>query len=65
MKKIQLSHITKEEYKLKISKGILIIPIGSTEQHAKHLPLGTDSIISENILVLNPHACNVLSISNV
>jgi len=49
MKKIQLSHITKEEYKLKISKGILIIPIGSTEQHAKHLPLGTDSIISENI----------------
>lgn len=49
MKKIQLSHITKEEYKVKISKGILIIPIGSTEQHAKHLPLGTDSIISENI----------------
>jgi len=49
MNKNQISHITKEEYRLKIPDRILIVPIGSTEQHAKHLPLGVDAIISENI----------------
>jgi creatinine amidohydrolase len=27
--------------------SILCLPIGSTEQHGPHLPLGTDTIIAE------------------
>ncbi len=28
------------------ANGTILIPIGSTEQHAKHLPLGTDSLLA-------------------
>lgn len=30
-------------------KTTIILPIGSVEQHGKHLPLGTDSILSQDI----------------
>jgi len=30
-------------------RGVLLIPVGSCEQHGPHLPLGTDSIIAETI----------------
>lgn len=32
------------------SKAIVILPIGAIEQHAHHLPVGTDSIIMEGLL---------------
>jgi len=41
--------MTWEDYQSEIDDGILILPVGATEQHAKHLPLGVDSIITENI----------------
>jgi creatinine amidohydrolase len=41
--------MTWEEYRSEIEDGILVLPVGATEQHAKHLPLGVDSIITENI----------------
>jgi mycofactocin precursor peptide peptidase len=28
---------------------ILLIPIGSTEQHGPHLPIGTDTLVAEEI----------------
>lgn len=31
---------------IKNSKGVAIIPIGSTEQHALHLPVGTDTYVA-------------------
>jgi creatinine amidohydrolase len=31
------------------SESILCLPIGSTEQHGPHLPLGTDTIIAERV----------------
>ena len=50
MKETRLvAHLTWDEYASAISDNILILPAGSTEQHSKHLPLGTDTIIPENI----------------
>lgn len=44
-----ISRITWEEYKAKIPEGVIILPVGATEQHSRHLPLGVDTIITENI----------------
>lgn len=49
MKSRFIADMTWEEYAEKIPGGILILPVGSTEQHSKHLPLGVDVIITENI----------------
>ncbi len=40
--------MTRAEFE-KCSDNVLIIPVGSTEQHAPHLPLGVDSYIAEGI----------------
>lgn len=49
MKTSRIAEMTWVEYQSKISGGILILPVGATEQHAQHLPLAVDSIITENI----------------
>lgn len=41
-----LMNMTWEEYQKRVENGILILPIGSTEQHGPHLPLGVDTIIA-------------------
>ena len=38
-----------KEYSSKTKDGIIILPVGATEQHSAHLPLGVDSIITENV----------------
>lgn len=48
MKSLFIENITWKEYKEASEKGILIIPIGATEQHSLHLPLGVDTIIATN-----------------
>jgi len=45
----QVAHLTWEEYASAVSDGILILPVGATEQHSPHLPLGVDTIIPETI----------------
>jgi creatinine amidohydrolase len=39
----------KEIEKLAIDKKIIVIPVGSSEQHGPHLPISTDSIIAHEI----------------
>jgi len=40
------------EYNAKSHDGIIILPVGATEQHSTHLPLGVDSIITENVALM-------------
>lgn len=41
-----IENLTWSEYDEASKEGVLILPVGSTEQHSYHLPLGVDSIIS-------------------
>jgi creatinine amidohydrolase len=48
MKSVWLQENSWEELNLfkDESKGVVIIPVGSTEQHGLHLPLGTDTMVA-------------------
>lgn len=50
-KHVWLQNLTWEEVKKKTeeSKGTIILPIGSTEQHGYHLPVGTDTMVANSI----------------
>lgn len=48
---------------LEKSGGVVVLPLGSTEQHGPHLPLATDSIVADRLLDaaldLLPEGCRV------
>ncbi|HKL74582.1 MAG TPA: creatininase family protein [Halanaerobiales bacterium] len=49
-KKYEVQYMTRPEIKEHIkNKGTAILPIGSTEQHGPHLPLGTDTMIAKEM----------------
>jgi len=41
--------MTWEEYRDEVSRRIIILPVGSLEQHGPHLPLGTDVVIPTSL----------------
>ncbi|MGH2428058.1 MAG: creatininase [Candidatus Limnocylindria bacterium] len=41
---VLMSELTRPEYEAVIGESVVILPVGSTEQHGPHLPLGTDTI---------------------
>lgn len=49
-KKNELIYLTRDEVKVKFEKfPVAIFPIGATEQHGHHLPLGTDIFLANEI----------------
>ncbi|MGA2785355.1 MAG: creatininase [Candidatus Bathyarchaeia archaeon] len=47
---MNLHEMTWEEFESFVKKyGVVVIPVGSTEQHGPHLPLGTDTIVVSEI----------------
>lgn len=48
MNKLYAHDLTWQEFNEK-KNGVIILPVGSTEQHSYHLPLSTDSTIAEKI----------------
>ncbi|MFM7200589.1 MAG: creatininase family protein [Myxococcota bacterium] len=55
----------KEAEALLAQKPIALLPLGSTEAHGPHLPLGTDVIISEGMAVRAAEALHAQGISTV
>lgn len=49
MNKIWLNHLTWPEYQEAAPHGVLILPVGSTEQHNQHLPIGVDTLLSTHL----------------
>lgn len=47
-----MENMTWYEFNERKSKDVVILPIGSVEQHGPHLPLFTDTIISNNMATL-------------
>ena len=51
MTALHLDRMTWAEVKAEIQKGrdTVVVPFGSTEQHGRHLPLGTDAVLGDEI----------------
>jgi len=45
-------YLREEEFQtaIEISKGVCVLPVGCMEKHGQHLPVGTDSILAEEIV---------------
>lgn len=46
---IELGRLTRKDVRELAPNAILVLPIGSTEQHGEHLPLLTDALIADQI----------------
>ncbi len=42
---MEAAHLTWEEYRDEVAKRVVILPVGSLEQHGPHLPLNVDVVI--------------------
>jgi creatinine amidohydrolase len=51
MAAIHLDRLTWADVKLEIQNGrdTVLVPFGSTEQHGKHMPLGTDAVLGDEL----------------
>jgi len=49
--KVRMAELTRVEYERRLPTAVVLLPVGSTEQHGPHLPLGTDAIQVEEIAV--------------
>jgi len=43
------AHMTWEEYRDVITENLIILPVGSLEQHGPHLPLNVDVVIPSSL----------------
>jgi len=48
------------EKQIEVSKGTIIIPVGSTEQHGPHLPVGTDTMVANTLADDAARRANIL-----
>ena len=43
-KRVLMEELTWQEFAQRVKTDVILLPVGSTEQHGPHLPLGTDSM---------------------
>ena len=61
-----MHHMTRADFE-KAQDNVVVLPVGSTEQHGPHLPLGVDSYIARGIseiLSVLPQICCYLKIGS-
>lgn len=46
---MEVAHMTWEEYRDNVTQRVLILPVGSLEQHGPHLPLNVDVVIPSRL----------------
>lgn len=51
MRSVRMAELTRPEYEAVIGDTVVILPVGSTEQHGPHLPLGSDAIQVDEVAV--------------
>jgi creatinine amidohydrolase len=49
MPRLLLHEITRQEAASRSKNALVVLPVGATEQHGPHLPLGTDFLIVEHV----------------
>jgi len=61
MTALHLDRMTWAEVKAEIQNGrdTVVVPFGSTEQHGRHLPLGTDAVLGDEI------GCSLRGMGNI
>ncbi len=47
-----IEHMTWEEYQNEVGRRVIILPVGSLEQHGLHLPLNVDVVIPKNLALM-------------
>ncbi len=47
--RLLFAELTREESRTIARDGLLVLPVGATEQHGPHLPVGTDSMGAEHV----------------
>jgi creatinine amidohydrolase len=48
--RVNLTEMTWQEVRAAGARGVALLPIGSQEQHAAHLPMGTDTLLAEAVI---------------
>lgn len=48
-RRIRLGELTREELRSRLPGATVVLPTGSTEQHGRHLPFLTDSLMVEAV----------------
>ncbi|HEV2067994.1 MAG TPA: creatininase family protein, partial [Thermomicrobiales bacterium] len=48
-KHLLLQELTRDEAKAIAPEAVAVLPVGATEQHGPHLPVGTDAFAVEHI----------------
>lgn len=49
--RVRMAELTRPEYESRVGSRVVILPVGSTEQHGPHLPLGADALQVDEIAV--------------
>ena len=49
--RVRMAELTRPEFEARIRTSVIILPVGSTEQHGPHLPLGADALQVDEIAV--------------
>jgi len=60
-----VEHMTWEEYRDEVGRRIIILPVGSLEQHGPHLPMNVDVVIPKNLATMTAEQVESLVLPSI